>query len=253
MTSGIVRLRDVKRYRGGGERTFELVVPELRIERGRFVALVGASGSGKSTLLDLLGLVLRPSAGGTFLFSPDGGGVDTVDIVETWRQGNDDPLAALRRRSIGYVLQTGGLIPFLDVSHNIGLPLRLLGRKPEGRTISAALERLGLGGYEEKMPSTLSGGERQRVAILRALAHGPAMVLADEPTAALDRERARHVVEHFRELAQAQGTAIVMVTHDEQLVSGLADMVVRFNRVSTPDHAGTIRYISDVTAGDLVQ
>lgn len=222
----ILRVRHIWRTRGSGQRSFTLRLAKLDVFPGNFVALVGPSGSGKSTLLDILSLVLEPT-GGESLTLHDREGED-IDILSCWRSGNDTQLAQTRRRLLGYVLQTGGLLPYLNVLDNISLPLHLLGEQPDRKVIESHLEHFGLHGFESKNTSSLSGGERQRVAIIRALIHQPSIILADEPTAALDHAYARTVVEHFRSLALQQNTAIIMVTHDEPLVNDLADTVIRF-------------------------
>jgi putative ABC transport system ATP-binding protein len=216
----LVVLEAVSRRRERGGMVFELRVPRLELHPGEFLALVGDSGSGKSTLLDMLALVARPSAARRFDLRLGG---QTADIAALWRQGAEGVLAGLRRRHLGYVLQTGGLLPFLSVWGNLTLPLAANGRPADRVAIGAAAERLGLGRYLNRKPDSLSGGERQRVAVLRALLHGPALVLADEPTAAVDKSRARGIVADFRAMAGELGTAIVMVTHDLDLVRGVAD------------------------------
>ena len=140
-------------------------------------------------------------------------------------------LARVRRELLGYVLQSGGLLPFLNVRRNIGLPRRLKTGRPGD--IADLAERMGLGGLLDKKPRYLSGGQRQRVAILRAIGHRPSLILADEPTAAVDRSRARAIVSDFRDLAKAEGCAIAMVSHDQQLVQDFADRSYGF-QVESP-------------------
>jgi putative ABC transport system ATP-binding protein len=216
----VVALRDLVRVREQGGVAFELRVPAFDLHAGEFVALVGESGCGKSTLLDILALVLRPSSVGSFVLR-DGGTHRSVDANALWQANDEDGLARVRREMLGYVLQSGGLLPFLNVRRNIGLPRRLkTGRRGD---IHDLAERMGLGGLLDKKPRYLSGGQRQRVAILRAIGHRPALILADEPTAAVDRARARAIVSDFRDLAKAEGCAIAMVSHDQQLVQDFAD------------------------------
>ncbi|WP_430432235.1 ABC transporter ATP-binding protein [Oceanicaulis sp.] len=192
----------------------------------RFYALVGPSGSGKSTLLDMLALVRQPTYADAFVFRPDGEQV--VDIAHLWSRRRESRLADLRRTGIGYVLQTGGLMPFLSVAENVALPNQLVGRNPSRQEVETLLAEFGMDAHSGKRPAKLSGGERQRVAIARALAHRPALVLADEPTAAVDRELARAIVRGFAARARADGAAVVMVTHDEALIDGAADVKIRF-------------------------
>lgn len=226
----LVLLEAVVRRREQGDMVFLLRIPWLAVRPGEFVALVGDSGSGKSTLLDMLALVLRPSAAGRFEMRLRGGAIragPVSDIAALWQRGQEAALAVLRRQHLGYVLQTGGLLPFLSVWGNLTLPLAALGRRPNRPEIIRAAERLGLGRYLDLMPDRLSGGERQRVAVLRALLHRPALVLADEPTAAVDKSRARAIVADLHALARDVGSAIVMVTHDLDLVREVADSTYR--------------------------
>jgi putative ABC transport system ATP-binding protein len=225
--AALVHIEDLSKRRAHGGTGFQLRVPQFSVQAGEFVALVGDSGSGKSTLLDMLALVLRPTTAMRFDLAPKPDRA-AHDVLALWREAREGELAELRRRALGYVLQTGGLLPFLTVADNLRLPLRinrLHGREPE---LLDAAERMGVVHHLARKPDCLSGGERQRVAILRALLHGPALVLADEPTAAVDKRRARSIVADFRALARPAGTAIVMVTHDLELVREVADRGYRF-------------------------
>ena len=225
----LVQLQDLRKERSMGGASFELIVPELFLERGVMVALVGASGCGKSTLLDCLALVSRPTSCRTFSFQTErGGDPAAVDVNGLWLGGREAALARLRREHLGYVLQSGGLLPFLTVRENLELPLRLLGIKPERQRIEDLAQALGIAGHLEKKPQFLSGGQRQRAAVLRALVHEPTLVLADEPTAAVERTRALAIVEDLRRLARSSGATVVMVTHDTALIEGLADRVFGF-------------------------
>ena len=236
----LVRLEAVGRRRQQGALTFDLRVPSLTVHAGEFVAVIGDSGSGKSTLLDLLALVLRPSEAGRFEFWT-GGGAAPIDIAALWQQGREGRLADLRRRHLGYVLQTGGLLPFLTVWGNLTLPLAANESPIDRAEVTRAAERMGLGRYLDRRPDRLSGGERQRVAVLRALLHRPALVLADEPTAAVDKSRARAIVADFRALAQDIGSAIVMVTHDLDLVRSVADTTYRCGlRAGSPERIDAV-------------
>jgi putative ABC transport system ATP-binding protein len=219
----LVEITALVRLRERGASAFRLRVPSLRVHAGEFVALVGDSGSGKSTLLDMLALVLRPSEAGAFRIRE---GAKDTNVMALWRAGREGALARIRREHLGYVLQTGGLLPFLSVRGNLELPLRMNGRRDDG-AVAVAARRMGIADHLDSRPDRLSGGERQRVAVLRALLHRPALVLADEPTAAVDKSRARAIVADFRAAAQALGTAIVMVTHDLDLVRPVADTTYR--------------------------
>lgn len=218
----LLSLRGLAKRREG-ERAFEVGLAAFDLWPGEFCALVGPSGSGKSTLLDMIGLVLKPSRVDRFRLRVDG--TDSpADVGELWwKPGGEDRLAAIRRNAMGYVLQSGGLFPFLSVGENIDLPRRMVDGRIDRRQTEKDMRQFGLGwGYEKKV-ATLSGGERQRVAILRALAHRPGVVLADEPTAAVDRSRAREVVGALRQYARELGAAVIMVTHDHALVEASAD------------------------------
>ncbi|MBB3192402.1 ABC transporter ATP-binding protein [Halomonas cerina] len=212
------RLEDVRKHRAQGDSAFELQVPSLEIHPGEMIAVVGESGCGKSTLLDLLALVLRPTSSQVFRFTEPNTG-HSVDAAALWAGGHEDALAHLRRAHMGYVLQTGGLLPFLDVRRNIELSARVSGREPVA--VSELASQLGIDNCLDRMPAALSIGQRQRVAIARAVAHGPALVLADEPTAAVDKARGAQIMERLAMLARQQGTAVVVVTHDRPLVEPL--------------------------------
>lgn len=177
---------------------------DLAVEAGQFVAITGASGSGKSTLLHLLGGITRPSSGRVLL--------EGVDLAAL----GDDDLALVRRRRIGFVFQRYNLLPELSLVENVGLPL-LLDGVAAGRADAAAraaLETVGMGHRAGHRPDALSGGEQQRGAIARALVTAPAIVLADEPTGALDSENSRRVVDLLRRLVTDHGQTVVLVTHD---------------------------------------
>jgi putative ABC transport system ATP-binding protein len=196
---------------GAGSVGFELRVPSLRIRPGEVVVLRGASGSGKSTLLDLLALALKPDGGESFGFRPEH--LESTDLLRLWGRNDLDGLGRLRAAHIGYVLQTGGLLPFLSARENITLSCRLLGRDPGGR-IERLAERLGISAQLDKRPGQLSVGERQRVAIARAMAHRPSVVLADEPTASVDPVNAVAIRELFLDLVQRSGVTAVIAAHD---------------------------------------
>jgi len=198
---------------------FTLRVPRLDIGAGARMAFVGHSGCGKSTLLEMLALLLAPTHCGTLAFSPAAEAAH--DVAELWAAaGGADRLSALRGRYIGFVLQTGGLLPFLTVRENIELPRRLL-RLPAGGTAAELAERLGIGEQLHKRPATLSVGQRQRAGIARALAHAPPVVIADEPTAALDPVNAEAVMRLLVELAGEQGVTLVVATHEQRLAARL--------------------------------
>lgn len=212
----------------GGNAGYKLVIPSLQIGRAELVALTGPSGCGKSTCLDLLGMVLAPTGAERFVFSSAG---TDHDIARMWQKRQTDKMALLRRRHLAYILQTGDLLPFLQVGENIGLAARLAGldQKEASQRASQLLEELDIGRLANAMPATLSVGERQRVAIARAMAPYPDVILADEPTAALDPERARTVMALFARMLKETGTAVIMVSHDVALVRevGLKEIQIR--------------------------
>jgi putative ABC transport system ATP-binding protein len=199
-----------KRY-GQGDTAFEaLKEVNMSVAPGEVVGLIGPSGSGKSTLLKCLGAVIEPSAGKMVL-----GGETLYD--NGWRCPD---LRALRRDRIGFIFQAPYLIPFLDVTDNVALLPMLAGRpnaeaRARARELLAALD---VGHRARAQPSELSGGEQQRVSIARALANRPPVILADEPTAPLDSERALTVIRILRQMAAQYQTAIIVVTHDEKII-----------------------------------
>jgi putative ABC transport system ATP-binding protein len=197
-----------------------LAVPALRgvdfrVQKGEFVMLAGPSGSGKTTLLSLLGCVLKPTTGSIRIFD------ETVSDVD------EGDLPRVRTEYIGFVFQGHNLIASLTAAQNVVLPLELRGMENEEAWIAAEeiLARVGLGDKADRKPMELSGGQRQRVAIARAVAGGPPLILADEPTAALDAENGRLVTEMLRGLAKERGHTVVVVTHDSRIFH-LADRIV---------------------------
>lgn len=223
MDSLVFSLRQISKSRPGSE-GFSLRVERLDIPRSGLLALVGPSGCGKSTALDLLACILRPDTHSPtddgkeqrFLFRPEPH--EDVDVLRAWDTGGPNALALLRQRHLGYVLQTGGLLPFLTARDNILLRCRSLGRVEERKPqIQAIVDGLGIGRLLDQYPETLSVGERQRAAIAAALAHGPGVVLADEPTAALDPMHARNALRIFTDLARKLHITVVMVTHNLEM------------------------------------
>ncbi|MEM6678143.1 MAG: ATP-binding cassette domain-containing protein [Pseudomonadota bacterium] len=205
-------------------------IPSLTIEAGDVLAVTGVSGSGKSTLLDMLGLVLRPTEAEVFEFHPLGG--RALDVASLWQANALDQFTEARGRHIGYVLQTGALLPFVNVRENISLSTALLGRPSPG-WIEALAGRLGIEEHLNKRPAALSVGQRQRVAIARALAHRPEVIIADEPTAALDPETAARIITLMLELAEETGAAMIFASHDWEMVRRLG------LRVLVPEVSGT--------------
>jgi putative ABC transport system ATP-binding protein len=188
---------------------------DLAVEKGEFVAITGASGSGKSTLLHMLGGITRPSAGRVLLE-----GVDLATL-------DDDALAEIRRRRIGFVFQRYNLLPELSLAENVALPLVLDGIS-EARCRDAArqaLEAVGMAHRAEHRPDTLSGGEQQRGAVARALVTDPAILLADEPTGALDSVNSANVLELLQRLVRDRHQTVILVTHDPGIAAAAGRIV----------------------------
>lgn len=232
-TTPLVSIRGLSKIRQAAGASFTLSVETLDIRRGDKIALIGSSGSGKSTLLDVLALILKPDRCEYFVVDP--GVSEPLDVAATWRGRAEAPLVRVRRRHLGYVMQTGGLLPFLTVAENIGLPRRLLGLPLDG-TVEALADQVGLRRHLAKRPSALSVGERQRVAVARALAHDPELVIADEPTASLDPITGEAVMRLFVDLVDARGAAAVIASHDWDRVERLG--LMPFAALTRPDEAG---------------
>ena len=199
-----------KRYGSGDTAVDALKDVNMVVAPGEVVGLIGPSGSGKSTLLKCLGAVIEPTAGRMIL-----GGRPIYD--DGWKITD---LRALRRDSIGFVFQAPYLIPFLDVTDNVALMPMLAGRPNDEarRRARELLDALDVGHRARAQPSELSGGEQPRVSIARALANQPPVILADEPTAPLDSERALSVMRILNRMAAQYRTAIIVVTHDEKII-----------------------------------
>jgi putative ABC transport system ATP-binding protein len=205
----LIRLTDVRRQFHLGETVVDaLAGVSLDIHAGEFLAVWGPSGSGKSTLMNLLGLIDAPTSGSVRFDSEEIG-----DLT-------DDALTDFRSRRIGFVFQSFNLVPVISALENVALPLQIQGVvKDEALARArAGLEEVGLGAFHNSRPDKLSGGQRQRVAIARALATRPSMVIADEPTANLDSENSRMVVDLMRQMNQAHGVTFVFTTHDPRLL-----------------------------------
>lgn len=209
-----ILIEGLRKVYGRGDTAVEALKDvHLRVAPGEVVGLIGPSGSGKSTLLKCLGAVIEPSAGRMVL-----GGQTIFDGAAGGWQIPD--LRALRRDRIGFIFQAPYLIPFLDVTDNVAL-LPMLAGQPNAAARSRARELLAaldVGHRAAAQPSELSGGEQQRVSIARALANHPPVVLADEPTAPLDSERALGVVRMLNRMAEQYRSAIIVVTHDEKII-----------------------------------
>ncbi|HEX6259086.1 MAG TPA: ATP-binding cassette domain-containing protein [Woeseiaceae bacterium] len=211
--------------------------------RGAKLAFVGESGSGKSTLLELLAMILRPTTSETFRFQPEQGG-NSHDIAQAWREGDPDLLAGLRSRHIGYVLQYGGLLPYLTVRENIELSRRLL-HLPAAAVALRWADRLNIAGQLGKRPSELSVGQRQRVAIARALAHDPTVLIADEPTAAVDPLNAERIMEVMVGLVDETGVTLIVASHAHRLMQS-AGLRMIDHRISADSGNAMQVTVSDV-------
>ncbi|MFP5467365.1 MAG: ABC transporter ATP-binding protein [Gammaproteobacteria bacterium] len=210
-TSGGIHIEGLRKVYGQGDTAVEaLKHVNMQVAPGEVVGLVGPSGSGKSTLLKCLGVIIEPTAGRMTLGNE-------VIYDEGWKVKD---LRELRRDRIGFVFQAPYLIPFLDVTDNVAL-LPMLAGQPNAKARTRALELLTALDVQHRAraePNQLSGGEQQRVSIARALANRPPVILADEPTAPLDSERALGVMRLLNQMAQQYQTAIIVVTHDEKII-----------------------------------
>ena len=211
MTAKGIRIQGLKKRYGSGDTAVDaLKTVDMHVAPGEVVGLIGPSGSGKSTLLKCLGAVIEPTAGKMILG-------DDVIYDDGWKVKD---LRALRRDRIGFVFQAPYLIPFLDVTDNVAL-LPMLAGMPNAEARKRAIglfKALDVEHRAKAMPSQLSGGEQQRVAIARGLVNRPPVILADEPTAPLDSERALAVIRTLNDMAKKFETAIIVVTHDEKII-----------------------------------
>ncbi len=212
----IIELHDVyKVYDMGAEKVRALNGVDLAITRGEYVAIMGPSGSGKSTMMNLLGCLDTPSTGSYVL---NGTAVEKLD---------DQELAAIRNKEIGFVFQTFNLLARTDALQNVELPLIYAGipKKERRERAARALDRVGLGDRKHHLPNELSGGQRQRVAIARALVNDPSILLADEPTGNLDTATSTDIMNLFDEL-HSQGNTVILVTHEPDIAAHAARKIV---------------------------
>ena len=199
----ILKVENLTKTYGSGENLVHAVDDvSFSVEKGEFVAIVGASGGGKSTLLHLIGGVDRPTSGKIF--------VDGNDISKM----NDDKLAVFRRRQVGIVYQFYNLIPILTVEENITLPCDLDGRGVDRERLEMILDSFGLRARRKHLPNQLSGGQQQRTSIARALINNPSLVLADEPTGNLDSKSSEEVMSMLKMCNQSYGQTVIMITHN---------------------------------------
>ena len=212
----LIELKNVyKIYQMGEETVHALDGVDITIDQGEFVAIVGSSGSGKSTAMNIIGCLDVPTSGSYHL-----GGVDVSTM-------DDDQQAEIRNKMLGFIFQQYNLIPKLSVLENVELPLLYAGLPAEERRARAvrALERVGLAEKQKNLPSQLSGGQQQRVSIARALAGSPSVILADEPTGALDSRTGREVLGFLKKLNR-EGDTVVLITHDNS-IAVRADRIIR--------------------------
>ena len=202
----ILKVENLNKTYGKGENQVKAVDNvSFSVQKGEFVAIIGASGSGKSTLLHLIGGVDRPTSGKVF--------IDGKDIYTL----NDDNLAIFRRRQIGLIYQFYNLIPVLNVAENITLPTKLDGRDVDERRLNDLLKILGLEKRKYNLPNQLSGGQQQRVSIGRAMMNEPALMLADEPTGNLDSKASEEIISLLRLSNKKYNQTVIVITHDEKI------------------------------------
>lgn len=202
----VLTLKDVTKSFGKGNTYVEALKPtNFHIDRGEMVAVIGPSGSGKSTFLTIAGLLQSPSSGGVMI-----NGVETAQYKEKSR-------AKLRLKEIGFILQASNLVPFLKVKDQLKLLDKVNRNHLSKEELADKVEILGLNEVMHQFPNELSGGQRQRVAILKAIYTNPSIILADEPTASLDSEKAYDVIELIRKEVKEQNKAAIVVTHDTRL------------------------------------
>lgn len=195
-------------------------VSDLTLKKGEFLCLLGPSGCGKSTLLDMLGLVFRPVSAEVFELQIE----DRMTIRQVHRLGTSE-LMKIRRCHFGYILQSGGLIQSMSVRENIMLSVRFSNRRLDRTRFCSLIDILDIGSLLDRKPRDLSGGQRQRVAIARSLVHSPSVVLADEPTAAVDYKLSMDVCGALRDASRELGSSVVMVTHNQEIASKFADRI----------------------------
>lgn len=242
MRSGI-QIQGLKKRYGQGETAVDALKGiDMHVASGEVVGLIGPSGSGKSTLLKCLGAVIDPTAGCMTLG-------DEVIYNDGW---NVKDLRALRRDKIGFVFQAPYLIPFLDVTDNVALLPMLAGvpNKEARRQALDLLVALDIQHRAKAIPSQLSGGEQQRVAIARGLVNHPPVILADEPTAPLDSERAMTVIRILNDMARQFDTAVIVVTHDEKIIPTFK-RIYRIRDGVTVEEAGEGKSLADLSPPTL--
>jgi putative ABC transport system ATP-binding protein len=219
----------IKRYYEGKPNELEILHGiDLTVQQGEFISIVGESGSGKSTLMNIIGVLDRQTAGSYFLEGADVGSLD------------DEVRSAIRNRRIGFVFQNFNLLPRANALKNVMIPL-LYGENRVRNQKEKAMEMLRMVGMEDRAthrPNELSGGQKQRVAIARAMINDPAIILADEPTGALDSKTGHMVMDLFHKLHEEQGKTIVLITHSQELAHETGRIVTLFDGNITADNGG---------------
>ena len=211
----ILRVENLTKTYGSGENMVKAVDNiSFSVEKGEYLAIIGASGSGKSTLLHLIGGVDRPTSGKVY--------IDGEDIYEM----SDESLAIFRRRQIGLIYQFYNLLPVLTAEENITLPSDLDGQKIDKERVKEIIRMLGLEGREDHLPNQMSGGQQQRVALARTLAQDPQIILADEPVASLDPVTAKQVMDDFKRINQHMNITILINIHHVDLALQYCDRVI---------------------------
>lgn len=208
----MIQIEGMAIMRGDAQHGFRVALPSLTLEKGEIGALTGLSGCGKSTLLEMIGLILRPDELTHFQLGDD------LIITQAVLSNEQALLASLRAEKLGFMLQSGGLLPFLTVMQNIQLPRKMLGLTPHSAWLDHAIDHLQLRPLLSRLPRQLSIGERQRAAFIRAIAHEPALLLADEPTAALDPHNAQALYALIVEMVKQLDISALVVSHDWSLV-----------------------------------
>ncbi|MFQ1053463.1 ABC transporter ATP-binding protein [Gilliamella apicola] len=209
-------IKQLEISRSTGKSSFRVCLPELKLRAGNVVVIQGDSGSGKSTLLEMIGMILKPDKVDDFKLFLDHNDLD----IAKWINNNDiNQLANIRAQYLGFMLQTGGLLPFLKIYDNILLPIKLLQKNVDNSRLEYLIDKLGISHLLNKYPKQLSIGERQRASFIRSIIHKPALLLADEPTSALDPYNANLLFDLIIEQAQQDNIAAIIVTHDWQRIS----------------------------------
>jgi putative ABC transport system ATP-binding protein len=211
----ILRTEKLKKYFVGKEHTVKAVDNvNLSINKGEFIAIIGASGSGKTTLLNLLGGLEKPSEGKVI--------INQTDMFNM----NENKRTIFRRRNIGFIFQSFNLVPIINTWENIILPIELDGRKVDENYVNKLMKTLKLENRKKHLPNALSGGQKQRVAIARALASNPSIILADEPTGNLDSENSEEVVHLLKKTIKEYNQTLILITHDEKIAQE-ADRIIK--------------------------